>query len=126
MERHFEKTLTREQVRNIALDFTRKKGYRTDSPDDCKNRCGEWNQQVGLELLRAHGTSTTMLWVRKKNTFLPENHPAVDNGYVFHCFVEVRDDLCIDVTPRQFNERSEEISILSKEEIKRLGWIETH
>ena len=117
--------LDKGKIKKIVLDFAKEKGYDIHNPETCKNKCGEWNQQVGLELSQTHGIPTTMKWVKKNNDFLPGDHPAVENGFVFHCFVKLKEhDLFIDVTPRQFDPNSEEVVILSETDIKNQGWIE--
>lgn len=115
--------LDKEKLKLIIGEFCKEKGYSISNPETCKNMCGNWNQQVGLELSHNHNIACSMLWVKKKNDFLPENHPAVEHGYVYHCFIEIeKQDMFIDVTPRQFNTEADEIIFLSKKEIEEQGW----
>jgi hypothetical protein len=118
-----ETKIDKEKLKKIVFDFVKKKGYRIDDPKQCENQCGNWNQQVGMELAYNHQIPCKMLWVQKANDFLPTDHPAVEHGKVYHCFIEVKGaDLYIDLTPRQFDSDSDEIVFLSKKEIEQQGW----
>ncbi len=114
-----------QKIKNLVCSIAEKRNFLSGDKKLERNKCLDWNQKLAMELRHQYRIPCKIIWVKRKNNILPPQHPAVENGYIYHCFVELKNtDLIIDLTYRQFNKYIDEILFLSRNDIFSQGWEE--